>query len=81
MHKKSAVRMWGRGSHTICVRNLPLEVGKGKEHVLCKKSAIRMWGRGSHTICVRNLPLEGGKGKQHVRKEREGNPEVVIMVF
>ena len=26
--KKSAVRKWGRGSHTVCVRKLPLEGGE-----------------------------------------------------
>ena len=28
LHKKSAVRKWGRGSHTVCVRKLPLEGGE-----------------------------------------------------
>ena len=37
LRKKSAIRMWGRGSHTICVRNLLLEGGKGKEHVRNKR--------------------------------------------
>ena len=37
LRKKSAIRMWGRGSHTICLRNLLLEVGKGKEHVRNKR--------------------------------------------
>ena len=37
LRKKSAFKMWGRGSHTVCVRNLPLEGGKGKEHVRNKR--------------------------------------------
>ena len=28
--KKFAIRMWGRGSNTVCVRNLPLEGGEGE---------------------------------------------------
>ena len=30
LHKKFVVRMWGRGSHTVCVRNLLLEGGEGE---------------------------------------------------
>ena len=28
LRKKSAVRKWGRGSHTVCMRKLPLEGGE-----------------------------------------------------
>ena len=30
LRKKSMVRMWGRGTHTVCVRNLPLEGWEGE---------------------------------------------------
>ena len=30
LHKNSVVRMWGRGSKMVCMRNLPLEGGKGE---------------------------------------------------
>ena len=63
--KEVAIRRWGTGRNMFCARSLQLECGEGEVT----------------QFALRNLLLEGGKGKQHMRNKREGNPEVVIMVF
>ena len=54
--KKFAVRMWGRGSHKVCVRNLPLEGWEGER---THEKQKRRKSRGCNCDFQRVFSLQG----------------------